>query len=76
MKDVLQLTTAIVVASSAKRKKYDSKSKKHLEGGLLVTISLLNLMTRPKSLFSWIEEMSAVFDTLKHTHLTLKLPFF
>ena len=44
--DVLQLTRAIVMASSAKKKyNYDSKV------GLLVIISLLKLMTRPKSLY-------------------------
>ena len=47
MKDVLQLTTAIVMASSAKKKNKTPKFLKHLEGGLLVIISLLKLMTRP-----------------------------
>ena len=46
MKDVLQLTTAIVMASSAKKKNKTPKFLKHLEGGLLVIISLLKLMTR------------------------------
>ena len=45
MKDVLQLTTTIVMASSAKKKNMTPKVLKHLEGGLLVTISLLKLMT-------------------------------
>ena len=54
-----------------------------------MTISLLKLMMRPKSLyekmicskhfnqvhfFSWIEEESGVFDTLVHTNLTFKTP--
>ena len=47
MKDVLRLTTAIVMASSAKKKNKTPKFLKHLEGGLLVIISLLKLMTRP-----------------------------
>ena len=47
MKDVLQLTTAIVMASSAKKKNKTPKFLKHLEGGLLVIISLLKLMMRP-----------------------------
>ena len=47
MKDVLQLTTAIVMASSAKKKNKTPRVFKHLEGGLLVIISLLKLMTRP-----------------------------
>ena len=47
MKDVLQLTTAIVMASSTKKKNKTPKFLKHLEGGLLVIISLLKLMTRP-----------------------------
>jgi len=64
------------MASSAKKKKYDSKSEKHLEGGLLVTISPLQLVMRTKSLkdeicsehfkwvyfFSWNEEESGVFE--------------
>ena len=61
MKDVLQLTTAIVVASSAKEKKYDSKSKKHLEGDLLVTISLLKLMTRPESRYENTRSVGNIF---------------
>ena len=61
MKDVLQLTTAIVMASSAKKKKYDSKSKRHLEGCLLVTISLLKLMTRPKSLYEKTRSVANIF---------------
>ena len=44
MKEVLQLTPAFVTASNPKRKIYDSKSLKMLlEGGHLVTISLLKL---------------------------------
>jgi len=61
MKDVLQLATAIVMASNAKKKKYDSKSKKHLEGGLLVTISLSKLMTRLKSLYENTRSVANIF---------------
>ena len=57
MKDVLQLT----MASSAKKKKYDSKSKKHLEGGLLVIISLLKLMMRPESLYENTRSVANIF---------------
>ena len=60
MKDVLQLTTAIVMASNAK-KKCDSKSKKHLEGGLLVIILLLKLMTRPESLYENTRSVASIF---------------
>ena len=71
MKDVLQLTTAIVMASSAKKKKgMTPKVEKQLACSLLVTISLFKLMMRRKSLhelqvyfFSWIEEGSGVLDT-------------
>ena len=48
MKDVLQLTTEIVVASSTKKKL--KKVEKHSEDGLLVQISLLKLMMKPESL--------------------------
>ena len=61
MKDVLQLTTAFVMASSAKKKTYDSKSKKHLEGGLLVTISVLKLMRRPESLYENTRSVRNIF---------------
>ena len=60
MKDVLQLTTAIVMASHAKKKNY-SKSKKHLEGGFVVTISLLKLMTRPESLYKNTRSVANIF---------------
>ena len=93
VKGVLQLTGTIVMASSDKKKIYDSKS--------LTTITIksfsdnftVKLMMRPESLyqktisvcsehfkwvnfFSSVEEESGVFDTLVHTHLTLKLTFF
>ena len=61
MKDVLQLTTAIVTAFSAKKKYYDSKSLKHLEGGLLVIISLLKLMMRPISLYENRRSVAKIF---------------
>ena len=48
MKDVLQLTTEIVVASSTKKKL--KKVERHSEDGLLVQISLLKLMMKPESL--------------------------
>ena len=60
MKDVLQLTTAIVMASRAKKKK-TPKVKKHLEGGLLVTISLLKQMTRPESLYENTRSVVNIF---------------
>ena len=53
MKDVLLLTTAIVMVSSAKKKNMTPKVLKHSEGGLLVTISLLkliNLITKTQDL--------------------------
>ena len=51
MKDVLQLTTAIVIASSAKKKGMTPKVEKQLACSLLVTISLFKLMMRRKSLY-------------------------
>ena len=61
MKDVLQLTTAIVMASSAKKKNKTPKFLKHSEGGLLVIISLLKLMMRPISLYENRRSVAKIF---------------
>ena len=61
MKDVLQLTTAIVMASSAKKKNKTPKFLKHSEGGLLVIISLLKLMTRPIAHYENTRSVANIF---------------
>ena len=74
------------MVSSAKKKKYDSKSLKTLlECSLLVTISLFKLMMRPESIYEKTRSVANIssivtssdeakrsleFLTLKCTHIT------
>ena len=82
IKDMLQLTAAIVMASSTRKKMYDSKSLKTIRMYSFSDNFTMKLMMRPESLykdkicsqhfkwvyfFSSIEEESGVFDTLVHT---------